>query len=278
MRTLTTGLALGESPRWHEDRLWFVDMGTHRVGAVGPDGAYELVADVPGMPMGIGWLPDGRMLIVSSQDGQLLQRDEDGKLTGYADLSTLDNHPWSDMAVDGRGNAYVGCIGFDFPDGPPSPGILALVTRDGVVRRVAEDLMFPNGIAVTADNSTLIVAESYAHRLTAFDIAPDGTLGNRRVWAELPGDFPDGICLDAEGAVWYASVPGRHCVRVREGGEVLRTIELDGGCFACVLGGEGRRTLFVMIADWGGPQSMTGEQRTGRAVAIEVEVPGVGWP
>jgi sugar lactone lactonase YvrE len=275
MRTLTTGLALGESPRWHEDRLWFVDMGTHRVGAVGPDGAYELVADVP---MGIGWLPDGRMLIVSSQDGQLLQRDEDGKLTGYADLSTLDNHPWSDMAVDGRGNAYVGCIGFDFPDGPPSPGILALVTRDGVVRRVAEDLMFPNGIAVTADNSTLIVAESYAHRLTAFDIAPDGTLGNRRVWAELPGDFPDGICLDAEGAVWYASVPGRHCVRVREGGEVLRTIELDGGCFACVLGGEGRRTLFVMIADWGGPQSMTGEQRTGRAVAIEVEVPGVGWP
>jgi sugar lactone lactonase YvrE len=138
--------------------------------------------------------------------------------------------------------------------------------------------MFPNGIAVTADNSTLIVAESYAHRLTAFDIAPDGTLGNRRVWAELPGDFPDGICLDAEGAVWYASVPGRHCVRVREGGEVLRTIELDGGCFACVLGGEGRRTLFVMIADWGGPQSMTGEQRTGRAVAIEVEVPGVGWP
>jgi sugar lactone lactonase YvrE len=228
--------------------------------------------------MGIGWLPDGRMLIVSSQDGQLLQRDEDGKLTGYADLSTLDNHPWSDMAVDGRGNAYVGCIGFDFPDGPPSPGILALVTRDGVVRRVAEDLMFPNGIAVTADNSTLIVAESYAHRLTAFDIAPDGTLGNRRVWAELPGDFPDGICLDAEGAVWYASVPGRHCVRVREGGEVLRTIELDGGCFACVLGGEGRRTLFVMIADWGGPQSMTGEQRTGRAVAIEVEVPGVGWP
>ena len=278
MRTLTTGLALGESPRWHEDRLWFVDMGTHRVGAVGPDGAYELVADVPGMPMGIGWLPDGRMLIVSSQDGQLLQRDEDGKLTGYADLSTLDNHPWSDMAVDGRGNAYVGCIGFDFPDGPPSPGILALVTRDGVVRRVAEDLMFPNGIAVTADNSTLIVAESYAHRLTAFDIAPDGTLGNRRVWAELPGDFPDGICLDAEGAVWYASVPGRHCVRVREGGEVLRTIELDGGCFACVLGGEGRRTLFVMIADWGGPQSMTGEQRTGRAVGIEVEVPGVGWP
>jgi sugar lactone lactonase YvrE len=278
MRTLTTGLALGESPRWHEDRLWFVDMGTHRVGAVGPDGAYELVADVPGMPMGIGWLPDGRMLIVSSQDGQLLQRDEDGKLTGYADLSTLDSHPWSDMAVDGRGNAYVGCIGFDFPDGPPSPGILALVTRDGVVRRVAEDLMFPNGIAVTADNSTLIVAESYAHRLTAFDIAPDGTLGNRRVWAELPGDFPDGICLDAEGAVWYASVPGRHCVRVREGGEVLRTIELDGGCFACVLGGEGRRTLFVMIADWGGPQSMTGEQRTGRAVAIEVEVPGVGWP
>jgi sugar lactone lactonase YvrE len=129
MRTLTTGLALGESPRWHEDRLWFVDMGTHRVGAVGPDGAYELVADVPGMPMGIGWLPDGRMLIVSSQDGQLLQRDEDGKLTGYADLSTLDNHPWSDMAVDGRGNAYVGCIGFDFPDGPPGPGILALVTQ-----------------------------------------------------------------------------------------------------------------------------------------------------
>jgi sugar lactone lactonase YvrE len=278
MRTLITGLALGESPRWHCDRLWFVDMGTHRVAAAGLDGAYELIAEVPAMPMGIGWLPDGRMLIVSSRDGRLLQRDRNGQLSAYADLSTLDDHPWSDMAVDGRGNAYVGCIGFDFPAGEPRPGILALVTPDGGVRTVAEDLMFPNGIAVTPDNSTLIVAESYAHRLTAFVIAPDGSLRDRRVWAELPGDFPDGICLDAEGAVWYASVPGQHCVRVREGGEVLRTIELGGGGFACVLGGEGRRTLFVMVADWGGPQSMTAGQRTGRAVAIEVEVPGAGWP
>lgn len=278
MRTLTTGLALGESPRWHDDRLWFVDMGTNKVATVDLAGKYELIAEVPGMPMGIGWLPDGHMLIVSSTDGKLLQRDKDGTLTEYADLSTLDNHPWSDMAVDGRGNAYVGCIGFDFPDGEPGPGILALVTPEAKVKQVAGDLLFPNGVAVTPDNATLIIAESYGHRLTAFDIAADGTLANRRTWADLGDDYPDGICIDAQGAVWYASVPGRHCVRVREGGEVLERIELDAGAFACVLGGPDRRTLLVMAAQWDGPESMMGGAMTGRALAIEVDVPGAGWP
>jgi sugar lactone lactonase YvrE len=279
MRTLITGLALGESPRWHEDKLWFVDMGTNEVATVDLEGRRELIATIPGMAMGIGWLPNGRMLIVSSADGRLLQRDSEGVLTDYADLSTLDEHPWGDMVVDGRGNAYAGCIGFDFPGGEPGPGLLALITPDGKARRVAGDLLFPNGVAVTPDNSTLIIAESYGHRLTAFDIAQDGTPANRRVWAQLPPRaYPDGICLDAEGAVWYADVPNRCCVRVREGGEVLQTVELDGGGFACALGGAGRRTLFVMVADWAGPQSLAGGEPTGHVVALEAPVPGVGWP
>jgi sugar lactone lactonase YvrE len=279
MRTLTTGLALGESPRWHEEKLWFVDMGTNEVATVDLDGDRELVATIPGMAMGIGWLPGGQMLIVSSADGRLLRRDRDGTLTDHADLSTLDNHAWGDMVVDGRGNAYAGCIGFDFPGGEPGPGILALITPDGKARQVAGDLLFPNGVAVTPDQSTLIIAESYGHRLTAFDIAADGSLANRRVWAQLaPESYPDGICLDAEGAVWYADVPNRHCVRVREGGEVLQTIDLDAGGFACALGGPQRSTLFAMVADWTGPESMMGGQRTGKVVAVEVDVPGVGWP
>jgi sugar lactone lactonase YvrE len=278
MRILTTGLALGESPRWHDDRLWFIDMVTNDVSALGFDGEREVIANLPGMPMGIGWLPDGRMLMVSSRDGKLLRREMDGTLSTHADLSALDNHPWSDMAVDDRGFAYIGCIGFDFPAGAVGPGILALVTPDGIARQVADGLMFPNGIAISPDRSTLIVAESYSNCLTAFDIAADGSLSHRRVWADLAGDYPDGICLDAEGAIWYGSVPGGHCVRVREGGEVLQTIKVDGGCFACVLGGAQRTTLFMMVADWNGPESMSGANRTGRVIAAQVEVPGAGWP
>jgi sugar lactone lactonase YvrE len=154
--------------------------------------------------------------------------------------------------VDGRGNTYVGNIGFDFPEAEFAPGTLALVTPDSSARQVADDLAFPNGIVVRPDNSTLIVAESYANRLTAFDIAADGSLSNRRVWADLDNGVPDGICLDAEGAVWYGDVPNKRCVRVREGGEVLQTIDLDRGCFARMLGGPDRRTLFLVVREWGG--------------------------
>jgi sugar lactone lactonase YvrE len=272
-----TGLAIGESPRWHDGRLWFSDMGAQEVVAVDLEGRSEVIARIPAMPMGLGWLPDGRMLIVSSFDGRLLRRAPDGSSVTHADLTGLARHAWSDMAVDGRGNAYIGNIGFDFPDGEFAPGILALVTPDGSARQVADGFSFPNGIAVTPDNSTLIVAESYANRLTAFDIAADGSLSNRRVWADLADGVPDGICLDSEGAIWYADVPNKRCVRVREGGEVLQTVDLDRGCFACALGGPDRRTLLVMAAEFPGGMDPNGP-RTGQVVTVEAPAPGAGWP
>jgi len=278
---LLTGLGFGESPRWHDGRLWFSDMGTNELSAIDTAGEREVIATLPGMPMGSGWLPepDGRMLIVSSRDGKLLRREPDGSLVLYCDLAVLDPHPWSDMAVDSRGNAYIGNIGFDFPGGAPAPGILALVTPDGTVRQVANDLQFPNGIAITPDNRTLIVAESYASRLTAYDIAADGSLSGRRVWAELDNAATDGICLDAEGAIWYADVPNRHCVRVREGGELLATVALDRGCFACILGGADGRTLFIVAAEFAGPASFApGAPRTGQVVTVPAPAPGAGWP
>ena len=144
--------------------------------------------------------------------------------------------------------------------------------------KVADGVAFPNGMAITGDNATLIVAESYANRLTAFDIAPDGGLSNRRVWAALEGGYPDGICLDAEGAVWYADVPNKRCVRVHEGGAVLETVDVGLGCFACMLGGEEGRTLFIVTAEWGGAERMVGEQRTGAVFSVEVNAPRAGWP
>ena len=278
---LLTGLAFGESPRWHNDRLYLSDMGTHEVTAVSLDGDTELIAKIGGMPMGSGWLPepDGRMLIVSSRDGLLLRREPDGSLVTHTELASLDRHPWSDMVVDGRGNAYVGNIGFDFPGGEPTTGILALIKADKTVQQVADGLMFPNGVAVTPDNRTLIIAESYGARLTAFDIAADGSLSGRRVWADLGDAAPDGICVDWEGAVWYADVPNKRCVRVREGGKVLQTINVDRGCFACVLGGADGQTLFITAAEFAGPASMApGAPRTGQVLTAPAPAPGAGWP
>jgi sugar lactone lactonase YvrE len=240
---------MGEAPCWHDNRLWCTDMGAREVLAVDLAGKSEVVARVPSL--GLGFLPDRRLLIVAMRDGLLLRREHDGSLGTHADLSSLSRHPWNDLVVDGRGNAYVNNIGFEFPGGAFTPaGIIALVTSDGAVRQVAGEFSFPNGMAVTPDNATLIVVESYGVRLTAFDIAADGSLAHQCVWASLDGGHPDGICLDAEGAVWYADVPARRCVRVREGGEVLQTVELDRGCFACALGGADRRTLFIMAAEF----------------------------
>lgn len=276
LSTLTAGLAMGESPRWHDGRLWLSDMGANQVLAIDRAGNQELVAEIPAMPMGLGWLPDGRMLIVSSLDGRLLRRERDGSLVTHVDLTGLASHAWSDMVVDGRGNAYLGNIGFDFPDGEVAPGTLALITPDGAARQVADGIAFPNGVAVTPDNSTLILAESYGNQLTAFDIAADGSLSNRRVWADLAGGYPDGICLDAEGTIWYGDVPNQRCVRVREGGEVLQTIELDRGCFACALGGDDGRTLFLTAAQWS--DSAGPEGRTGQVLTVPAPAPGAGWP
>jgi len=276
LRVIVSDLVFPESPRWRSGRLWVSDWGAHEVHALDLVGGDEVVARIDSFPMCIDHLPDGRLLVVSSRDRRVLRRQADGSLVTHADLGSIDEHAWNDIVVDGRGNAYVNNIGFDFPGGEFAPGLVALITPDGAARKVADGLAFPNGMAVTPDNATLIVAESYGQTLTAFDIAADGDLSNRRTWAEVD-DHPDGICLDADGAVWYADVGTSRCVRVREGGEVLASIELDRGCFACVLGGPDRRTLFMAVNDWAGPQAMTGARR-GQVVATEAPAPGVGWP
>jgi len=279
LHILLTGLAFGESPRWHAGRLWFSNWGAQEVVAVDLDGRSEVVVRVPtSIPFCIDWLPDGRLLVVSGREGLLLRREPDGSLATHADLTGLSDRAWNEIVVDGRGNAYINGAGFDLMAGEQfAPGIIALVTPDGAARQVADGIAFPNGMAVTPDNSTLIIAESYGKKLTAFNIAADGSLSNRRVWADVD-DHPDGICLDADNAVWYADVGNEHCVRVREGGQVLQTVALDRGCFACMLGGADRRTLFMMAAEWRGPEKMTGGDRTGQVLTVRAPAPGVGWP
>jgi sugar lactone lactonase YvrE len=279
-QVLISGLAFGESPRWHEDRLWLADWGSKEIIAVDLEGKAEVMArvDFPSFPLCIDWLPDGGLLIVSSREGRLVRQELDGSLVMHADLSDLSEYSWNEIVVDGRGNTYVNNIDFDFMGGGEfSPGIIALVTPDGSVRTVADGIAFPNGMAVTPDNSTLIVAESYGKKLTAFDIADDGSLSNRRVWADLNDGVPDGICLDTEGALWYGDVPNKRCVRVREGGEVARTIELDRGCFACALGGADCKTLFMVATEWRGPEHMAEGTRTGQVLTVEAPAAAAGW-
>jgi sugar lactone lactonase YvrE len=277
-RVLLTGLALGESPRWHDGRLWLSDWVAQEVIAVDLDGHSEVVIRMPSFPFCFDWLPDGRLLVLSARDRRLLRRELDGSLVAHADLSGISDKPWNEIVVDGRGNAYANNIGFDFPGGEVRPGAIAMVTPEGSARQVADGVAFPNGMALTPDGATLIVAESYASRLTAFDVTADGGLSNRRVWAELGGGAPDGICLDAEGAVWYADVPNKRCVRVREGGEVLQTVDLDRGCFACMLGGPDGRTLFLVAAEWPAAFSQSGGPRTGQVLTVEAPVAHAGRP
>jgi sugar lactone lactonase YvrE len=276
-----TDLVVGESPRWHDGRLWFANWGAREVVAVDLQGNREVVVHgTAEAGYSIDWLPDGRLLVTGEE---LLRREPDGSLVRHADLSALSRYGWNEIVVDGRGNIYVNSIGFNFGEEDFRPGIIALVTPDGSVRQVADDIHFPNGMIVTPDNKTLIVAESFAGRLTAFDIAPDGGLANRRVWANLGGPGGgDGICLDAEGAVWcsvlYENQPA--CLRVREGGEVLQRIDLERACFACMLGGEDRRTLFMMVAVFPGVERMEEmfRSRTGQVLTAPARAPGAGWP
>jgi sugar lactone lactonase YvrE len=282
LRTLMTGIAFGESPRWHDGRLWFADWGAQEVIAVDAEGNSEAVVRVPfpSIPMCIDWLPGtDRLLIVSAREGRVMRREPDGSLAVHADLTGLSDGGWNEIVADGRGNVYINGAGFDLMAGEKfAPGIIAVATADGSVRQVADGIAFPNGMTVTPDNSTLIIAESYGKQLTAFDIAADGGLSNRRVWADLGDGAPDGICLDAENAVWYADVPNRRCVRVREGGEVLQTISADRGCFACMLGGQDRSTLFIIATEWRGPENMTSGPRTGQVLTAPAPAPGAGWP
>jgi len=277
VRTLVSGRGLVESPRWHGDRLYFSDWSAGEVLAVDLGGRSEVIARVKSLPLCTDWLPDGRLVIVSSPDGRLLRREPGGSLVTHADLG---RPGWNDIVVDGRGNAYVNGAGFNPMAGEEfRPGSVHLVAADGTVRQVADDIAFPNGMTVTADNSTLIVADSYRRQLVAFDIGADGGLSGRRVWADLGEGVPDGICSDAQDAVWYADVPNRRCVRVAEGGTVLQAVDLDRGGFACMLGGPGRSTLFIVAAEWRGmtePEPVT--PGSGQVLAVSVAVPGAGWP
>jgi sugar lactone lactonase YvrE len=266
-RVLLDDLVMGESARWHDGRLWFCDWGAGEIIVLGADGKPEVVARMAGLPFCIDWLPDGRLL-VTGPDGKVLRREADGSFGTHAELGG--RFPWNDIAVDRHGNAFVNNIGYDFPGGEPTTGTVAVVAPDGSTRQVADGVLFPNGMAVLDD--TLIVAESHAGRLTAFDIAPDGGLSGRRVWAQLDEAAPDGICIDAEGAVWYADVPNKQCVRVREGGEILHTVGLDRGGFACALSDTG--TLYAVTADFSNPAAMF-TSRTGQLVAVDVDVPGI---
>jgi len=277
LQVLLTGISFGEQPRWHEDRLWFSDWGTREVIAVDLGGNQEVIVEAPAFPCCVDWLPDGRLLVVSGQQGLLLRRELDGSMVTHCDVSGLSDPPaGNELVVASRGNAYVN--GGQVLGEESATGIVAMVSPDGAARQVADRLAFPNGMLIMPDDHTLIVAESYANRLTAFDIAADGSLSNRRTWAELGDGVPDGICADAENAVWYADVPNERCVRVREGGEVLQVIELDRGCFACALGGPDRTTLFIIATEWNGPQGMFQGPRTGQVITTPVAAPGAGRP
>jgi len=291
--TVVTGMAYLECPRWHDHRVWFSDFYTHRVYSAAEDGSdLRVEAEVPQQPSGIGWLPDGRLLIVSMRDARVLRREPDGTLVTHADVSAHVNGLLNDMVIDSRGRAFVGEFGFDLMGGADlKPGVLLRVDPDGTVTKVAGDLWFPNGSVIT-DDGTLLVDETFGNRVTAFDIAEDGTLTNRRVWAkfgELPAErelgkmlpqiviAPDGCCLDADGQLWIADGLGGRIIRVREGGEITEEIPAGSGVFACMLGGSDGRTLFACTAPDFAEEARK-NAREGSLVAARVDTPRAGLP
>ena len=298
LRTVAEGIHFGEGPRWRaedgEGRLWFSDFYAHRICSVserGGDVRTELQLDGNEQSSGLGWMPDGSLLFVKMQAQEVWRRWPDGRLARHADLSAYATYWCNDMVVDARGRAYVGNFGFDLDaamhergvegvlaDHPTTP--LALVQPDGSVSSAAGDerFSFPNGTVITPDGETLIVGETLGGRLAAFDVGEDGSLSNRRVWAETAPRVPDGICLDADGAIWIANPIAPECVRYAEGGEVLDVVETAGlNCFACMLGGADGRTLFMVLA----PDSDAGRRRAraeGRIVSVRVDAPAAGLP
>lgn len=253
-------------------------MHAHEVLKFAEDGSRTRVVEVENRPSGLGWLPNGDLLIVSMVDRSLLRFDG-SRLTLHADLSSLATFHCNDMVVDAHGRAYVGNFGFDLNGGAkPAPAALVCVEPDGAARIVADNLMFPNGTVITPDGATLVVAESFGARLTAFDVAPNGDLANRRVWADLPrGAIPDGICLDAEGGIWSASPTTCECIRQEQGGRITHRIDVDQGAFACMLGGQAGRTLFVLTAGSSDPEECRAN-RQARIETSEAPYPGAGWP
>lgn len=276
-KTLLRDLIFPEGPRWHDGKLWFSDMHAHQVRTVDLDGRAQDIVEVPTWPSGLGWLPDGRLLIVSMTDRKVL-RFENGQLKTHADISHLASFHCNDMVVDGKGRAYIGNFGYDLlSNAPQKPAELVLVNPDGSARVIAEGLDFPNGTVITADGKKLIVGESMGHRLTSYTIQPDGSLTDRRIFAELGEGVPDGIALDVENAVWVASPLNKELMRVEEGGAVTDRIRCDSMPIACALGGPARKTLFVLFSDSIHPEECR-EKRSARIDTMDVAVAGAGWP
>ncbi len=276
-KVLLDGLIFPEGPRWHDGKLWFSDMQGLHVMTVDPAGRSEKIIEVSGSPSGLGWLPDGRLQVVSMLDRRLLRLDVGG-LVEVADLSNLASFHCNDMVIDHQGRAYIGNFGFDFAaNAPVRPAEIIMVAPGGDARIVAADLLFPNGTVITPDGQTLIVAETFGHRLTAFEIEADGSLVNRRIWAKLDDAYPDGICLDAEGAIWVAAPYPGEVIRVREGGRVTDRLTVSTRPYACMLGEKDRSTLFICTAG----SAIPDEVRTvpgGKIEVFRVEVPGAGLP
>jgi sugar lactone lactonase YvrE len=284
---LCEGLRFAEGPRWHEGKLWFSDFYDHAVKTVDTGGKVETMLEIAGQPSGLGWLPDGRLLIVSMLDRRVLRLD-DNKVVEHADLSTLAEYHCNDMTVDSVGRAYVGNFGFDLDTASRSADFLgelkkykgatvARIDTDGSVHVAATALRFPNGTVITPDGRTLIIAESLGAQLTAFDVHHDGSLHNQRVWAPLSGLAPDGLCLDAEGAVWVADALGPRCIRIGEGGDVLAEVATEQNCYACMLGGNDGRTLFMLTAR-DSHAAEAGTTRTGKILTTRVPVGHAGLP
>ena len=274
-KILADGLCFPEGPRWRDGKLWFSDMQACQVRVLQPDGRLETALEIPNQPSGLGWLPDGRLLVVSMTDRRLLRWDGTA-LQIHAELADLASFHLNDMVVDGAGRAYVGNFGSDLHGHKkPKPAELIAVEPDGAARVVADQMLFPNGTVITPDGKTLIVGETWGARLTAFDIAPDGGLGNRRIWAELQdGALPDGICLDAAGGIWVASPSTNDCLRIVQGGEVTHRVHLDQGAFACMLGGD---RLHILSAATSAPEASR-KVRSGRIEAVQAPYAGAGWP
>lgn len=270
------GIDFGEGPRWHDGRLWFSDFYQHTVSSVGADGERRVELEIFDFPSGLGWLPDGRLLVVAMESRRLLRLEPDGNVVTHADLSSLATGRCNDMVVAADGTAYVGNFGFILGE-PMQPAALVRVQASGEVSAAAEGLDFPNGTVITPDGATLIVGETFAKRATAFTIAADGTLHDRRLWADLGEVWPDGCTLDAEGAIWFADARGTQVVRVREGGEVTDRLEVGQPTFACALGSDDGRTLFVVAADSARDDEVSGTA-TGTIRTHRVDVPHAGRP
>jgi sugar lactone lactonase YvrE len=280
-----TGLYFGECPRWHDGRLWYSDFFDHAVFSVSPEGDRRVEVDFDGEPSGLGWLPDGRLLINSRLDRAIVRREADGTLVRHGELTPWATWHANDMVVASNGQAYAGNFGFNLDglyDGSVEPSAIAptslvRVDPDGSSCEAADDLHFPNGTVITDDGGTLIIAESMGGRLSAFDRAADGTLSGRREWAALPGVAPDGICLCADGTVWVANALGAECVRVAEGGEIVERVTTSRGCFACMLGDEDRLTLYLVTAE-SSDAAKARLSRNGALEKVRTSVPGAGLP